>query len=272
MEAASAKRVPSEPEGPIQSGLREIGDLTEFAFRSATHLPGSTRYLSEALRQGAIMIRGTSLLMFVMNVFLGITVTSFAFFVLRPLGATDFVGFFSGYISPRQTAPDMFAVVFVAKVCAGMTAEIGAMRVQQEVDALESEAVDPMRYIVGTRVLGALIFVPVGAAIALIGQFVGDFLLGVVILHAVPSELLQRLQWFSQGPVDQLYALIQMACISIPCVLVACFYGLRTGGGPAGVGRSVAKSLLINVPLLHIIAGILAMGYYGQSLRIPIGG
>src|SRR2546427_766732 len=83
--------------------------------------------------------------------------------------------------------------------------EIGDLTVQQEIDALESEAVDPIRYIVGTRVLAVALFVPIGAAIALIGQFLGDYLLGVVILNAVPSELLQRLQWFSQGPSDQVY-------------------------------------------------------------------
>jgi len=268
----AAVRTSNKLAGPIEFGLREIGELTEFGFRSVKSLPGSTRYLSEALRQAAEIIRGTALLMLVMNVFLGITVTSFAFFVLRPLGATDFVGFFSGYISPRMVAVSMFGIVFVAKVCAGMTAELGAMRVQQEIDALESEAIDPVRYIVGTRVLAVLIFVPVGAAIALIGQFIGDYLLGVVILDAVPPELLQRLQWFSQSASDQIYALVTIFTFSVPCTLVACFYGLRTQGGPAAVGNSVAQSLLINIPLQNMIAGILAMSYYGQSLRVPIGG
>lgn len=268
---ASARRAAAR-EGSIEAGLRELGELTEFSARSVRELPSSTRYLSEALRQAAEIIRGTWLLMLVMNVFVAITVTSFAFFVLRPLGATDFVGFFSGYISPRMTAVCMFGMVFVAKVCAGMTAEIGAMRVQQEIDAIESEAVDPIRYIVGTRVLAVLMFVPVGASLALIGNFLGDYLLGVVILDAVPSELLQRLQWFSQGAADQIYALVTMFVFAVPCALVACFYGLRTTGGPAGVGSAVAQSLLINIPLQNIIAGVLAMAYYGQSLRVPIGG
>jgi phospholipid/cholesterol/gamma-HCH transport system permease protein len=258
--------------GSLGSGLREIGDLTAFAGASARSLPGSTRFMSEVFRQAAEIIRGTSLLMLVMNIFLGMTVTSFAFFVLRPLGATDFVGFFSGYISPRMVAVSMFGIVFVSKVCAGMTAQIGAMKVQEEIDALESEAIDPMRYIVGTKVLAALIFAPVGAAIALIGQFVGDYLLGVVVLQAVPSELLQRLQWYSQGPTDQLYALITILVMTVPCVMVACFYGLRTTGGPAAVGTAVARSLLVNIPLQNVIAGIFAMAYYGQSLRVPIGG
>lgn len=272
MEAATTGRSPEKRPGPVQTALGEVGDLTQFGFKSIAGLPSSARYLAEALRQAAVMIRGTSLLMLVMNVFMGITVTSFAFFVLQPLGATDFVGFFSGYISPRETAVTMFTVVFVSKICAGMTAEIGAMRVQQEVDALESEAVDPMYYVVGTRILATLVFVPIGAAIALIGQFVGDYLLGVVILHAVPSELLERLQWFSQGPTDQIYSLVTMGVVAVLTTVVACFYGLRTTGGPAEVGQAVSRSLLVNVPLMMILAGGLAIAYYGQSLRVPIGG
>jgi phospholipid/cholesterol/gamma-HCH transport system permease protein len=166
----------------------------------------------------------------------------------------------------------MFGIVFVSKVCAGMTAEIGAMRVQQEIDALESEAIDPMRYIVGTRILAALIYVPIGAAIALIGQFIGDYLLGVVILQAIPAELLERLQWFSQTPSDQIYAIVTIFVMTVPCVIVACFYGLRTRGGPAEVGQSVSRSLLVNIPLQNLIAGIFAMAYYGQNLHIPFGG
>jgi phospholipid/cholesterol/gamma-HCH transport system permease protein len=260
------------PEGPVVSTLREFGELTEFSAKAVRQLPGSARYLSEVFRQAAVIIRGTSVLMLVMNMFLGMTVTSFAFFVLRELGATDFVGFFSGFLTPRMVAVSMFGIVFVSKVCGGMTAEIGAMRVQQEIDALESEAIDPMRYIVGTRLLATLVFIPIGAAIALIGQFLGDYLLGVVILNAVPAELLERLQWFSQTPSDQIYAFVTMVVMSIPCTLVACFYGLRTRGGPAEVGQAVSRSLLVNIPLQNLIAGIFCMAYYGQNLHIPFGG
>jgi phospholipid/cholesterol/gamma-HCH transport system permease protein len=263
---------PPPPEGSTRATLREFGQLTEFGFRGLRYLPGSTRYLSEALRQAAIIIRGTSLLMLVMNVFYGITVASFAFFVLAELGATDFVGFFSGFLTPRMVAVSMFGIVFVSKICGGITAEIGAMRVQQEIDALESEAVEPMQYIVGTRVLGALLFVPIGAVIALIGQFIGNYLLAVVILHGVTPELLQRLQWFSQTPADQVYAFLTDLLVAVPCVLVACFYGLRTRGGPAEVGQAVSRSLLVNIPLQNIIAGTTAMAYYGYNLHIPFGG
>jgi phospholipid/cholesterol/gamma-HCH transport system permease protein len=270
--APSAAPLPPRLRGRVSGAIHSTGEWTEFLGRSLVGTAGTFRYFSEALRQSSGMIKGTLLLMLVMNIFLGITVTSFAFFVLRLLGATDFVGFFSGLLTPRMVAISMFGIVFVSKVCAGMTAEIGAMRVQQEIDAIESEAVDPIRYIVGTRVLAVIIFVPIGTAIALIGQFIGDYLLGVVILDAVPPELLQRLQWFSQGPKDQIYALITIFTFAIPCTLVACFYGLRTRGGPAEVGNAVAQSLLVNIPLQNIIAGVFVMAYYGDSIRVPIGG
>jgi phospholipid/cholesterol/gamma-HCH transport system permease protein len=263
---------PAGGPGALRSGLREMGDLAAFMGTSLKGLPKSTLYLSEGLRQAAILIKGTSLLLLVMNMFLGITVTSFAFFVLRPLGATDFVGFFSGYISPRHTGPQMFGLVFAAKVCSGMAAEIGAMKVQQEIDALRVEGIDPTHYIVGTRLIGVIIFVPIATAITLIGQFLGDYLNTVLVLQAVPAELLERLQWYSQSGFDQVVALSTIMFMAIPCTLVGCFYGLRTQGGPVAVGESVARSLLINIPLVNILPGTMALLVYGNNLHIPIGG
>jgi phospholipid/cholesterol/gamma-HCH transport system permease protein len=262
----------SAQRGKLMSFFAEAGELVVFSLRALAHLPGTLRYFSEVLRQASIIIRGTTLLMLYLNICLGISVVTFAFFLLRTLGASEFVGLFSGYITPRQVAPTMFGYVVAGKICTGMSAELGAMKIQEEVDALEATGVEPLRYLVGTRVLGFLIFVPIAAAVALIGQWIGDYVDAVVVLHGVPAATLNRLQWNVQGIGDQIYALVSMTAVAIPCALVACFYGLRVKGGPASVGGGAAKAVMINLVLVHVITGLAGVAYYGTNLRLPIGG
>ena len=264
---------PLEPAARPSTGfLREMGDLVVFAGQTVAALPGSLRYASEGLRQAALMLRGTILLMFVMEIFLGFTTTNFAFFFLRSIGASDYMGVVWGYAGPRQIAPSMFAYVFAARVCCGMAAELGAMRIQQEIDALESTGVDPMRYLVGTRLIGVLVFVPVGAMVALLGCLVGIYLNTVTVLHGIAPNVLMDVGWSVQRLADEAISTLTMGAIAIATATIACFYGLRTRGGPAAVGQSVARSLYMNLVLLHVVAMFFAVFFYGTDLHLPIGG
>ena len=261
-----------EAPGPAREVLRELGDMVVFTGQALKALPGSLRYTSEGLRQAAMMFRGTTLLIFVMEIFIGFTTTNFAFFFLRSIGASDYMGIVSGYAGPRQIAPSMFAYVFTARVCCGMAAELGAMKIQQEIDALESTGVDPMQYLVGTRILGVLLFVPVGAVVALIGILIGIYLNTVTVLHGISPHVLLDVNWSVQTISDQLICMLTIGVVSVVTAIVACFYGLRTTGGPAAVGTSVARSLYMNLVLLHVIAVFFAVFFYGTNLRLPIGG
>lgn len=258
--------------GPARRFLREMGDLVVFMGQAAAALPGSLRYASVALRQASMMLRGTIGLMLVMEIFLGFTTTNFAFFFLRSIGASDYMGIVSGYAGPRQLAPSMFAYVFTARVCCGMAAELGAMRVQQEIDALEATGVDPMRYLVATRLVAVMIFVPVGAAVALIGILIGIYLNTVTVLHGIAPNVLLDVNWSVQTIRDQLVNVLTVGAVSLITATVACFYGLRTRGGPAAVGASVARSLYMNLVLLHVVAVFFAVFFYGTDLHLPIGG
>ncbi|MCU1676947.1 MAG: hypothetical protein JWM93_1705 [Frankiales bacterium] len=258
--------------GPVGSALDGAGEWTTFFGRTVKGTFGTFPYFSEVLRQAAIMIAGTSLLMFVMNIFQGASVANFGFFFLRAIGAGDFMGLVSGYAGPRQTGVTMFGYVFCAKICCGMTAEIGAMKIQQEIDALESTGVDTMRYIVGTRMAAVLIFVPVAAALALIGQIVGVYLVTVTVVHGIAPATLLNVNWAVQTINDQIYSLFTMGLIAVVTASVAMFVGLRASGGPANVGAAVAKGILANLVILHVISAFCAIMFYGGSSKLPIGG
>ena len=263
---------PRPPDGAVRGILKEAGDLTAFSGQSLRALGYTPRYAAEVLRQAAILIRGTTLLMFVMNLFFGFSIMNFAFFFLRSIGASDFVGAATAFADPRVGATLMFGYVFTAKVCCGMVAELGAMKINEEIDAYESTGVDPLRYVVGTRILAVLIFLPIGSAVALIAETAGNYLDGVIILHGISGQGFLQLHWATQGLSDQVNVFITQGSIALLTTLAACFYGLRTAGGPAGVGSSVARSLIVNLVLVHMVAAFFTVLFYGTDLKMPIGG
>mgnify|MGYP001349951894 CR=1 FL=1 len=279
MASAATEAQPSVPAQPSVVGgsswvapIREAGELAIFCVQALIATPRALRYFAEVLRQTALMMRGTLLLVFTMNVFLGITVGNFAFFTLRSIGASDFMGLVSGYGAPRQLGVTMFGYVFTAKVCCAMAAELGAMRIQQEVDAYSSTGVDPIRYLVGTRLIAVVLFVPVAAFASLVGHIAGVYVMSVILLQGLPGGTLMSVHWAVQSLADQIFAISVMLGIAVSTALVACFYGLRTRGGPAAVGSSVARSLVVNLVLLHVVAVVFAMFVYGPDLKLPIGG
>jgi phospholipid/cholesterol/gamma-HCH transport system permease protein len=263
---------PRRPHGSVHTILSEAGDLTAFTGRSLWALGGTPRYAAEILRQAAILISGTTVLMFVMNAFFGFSIMTFAFFFLHSIGASDFAGAATAFADPRVGATLMFGYVFTAKVCCGMVAELGAMKINEEIDAYESTGVDPLRYVVGTRILAVLVFLPIGSAVALLAETAGNYLVGVIILHGISGQGFLQLHWGTQGLSDQVNVFITQGAIALMTVLVACFYGLRTSGGPSAVGASVSRSLVVNLVLVHLIAAFFTVWFYGTNLQMPIGG
>jgi phospholipid/cholesterol/gamma-HCH transport system permease protein len=270
---APAPKAPvARREGLLVAGLREAGDLTAFSGAAVRATAVAPRFASEALRHAKEMILGTSLMLFIMSGFIGISIANATYFLLRALGASDYLGLISGYVVPRQVTAGMFGYVFTAKVCCGMTSTLGAMRINQEIDALDSTGVDPLQYVVGTRIIATILFIPLATTLCLLGSFLGAYLEGVVVLGGIAGSSLTAVHWSVQSVNDQLFALASVTAIALSSVLVACFYGLRTRGGPDAVGRAVSRSLSVNLVLQHVIASVFVVLFYGSNIRLPIAG
>jgi len=261
------------PEARRKQGfLEEMGEFVLFSGQAVRALPGSLRYASEIMRINAVITRRTSILLFCMCAFLGLSASNFGFFFLRSIGASDFVGILPGLITPRQIAPQMFGYVFAGSVCCAIAAELGSARIGEEIDAYEAQGVDPMQLLVGTRILAVLLYVPLAAMIAMFGCFAGSYLVIVLILQGNTSgQLIDT--FFSIFPsISILYCVVSVFLVTLQCVLVACFYGMRDmGGGPDAVGGAVARSLAVNLVLLHFVFSLAALVFYGADLGVPIG-
>jgi phospholipid/cholesterol/gamma-HCH transport system permease protein len=168
----------------------------------------------------------------------------------------------------------MFGYVFAGSVCCAIAAELGSARIQEEIDAYESQGIDTMKMLVGTRLLAVLLYVPLAAVVAMFGIFCGSFLSVVVILQGNSAQQFVD-AYFSIFPTPSLfYCVITIGAMALQCALVACFYGMTGKGGgvgPAAVGGAVARSLALNLVLMHFVVSLFALVFYGGSLGTPIG-
>lgn len=140
--------------------VREVGDITGFSVRAVAAAPGASRYFAEVLRQCGQLIVGSTLVLLAMQAVIGGECGLFFVYLTRPLGATAAVGQLQVPCSLRELFPYMFGYIFAAKVGSGLVAEIGSMRISNEIDALDSIGIDPMKYVIGTRLIAVLLCVP----------------------------------------------------------------------------------------------------------------
>jgi phospholipid/cholesterol/gamma-HCH transport system permease protein len=268
----SSGSVPST-RSAFRSGVDELGELTAYSARTVRELPASLRYAAEVFRQLAILVRGSTVVIVTLVMFVGFSATNYGYYFLKAAGATDYIGLVPGVVGTRLIAALCFGYAFAAKVGCGLVAEIGAMKINEELDAYESEGVSTQRYVVGTRVIAALLFTPIITPIALAAATAGSYIDAVGVARAVPAATFFQFDWANQSLQDQFFALVMIVLLTTTIVLVSCYYGTRAEGGPAGVGRVVARSLVINLVMVHVILGLGdALVYGGANLGLPIGG
>src|ERR1700757_2788803 len=179
--------------------LEEVGELTTYAGRTLRDAPQAIRHVSEVFRQLALLIRGSTVLIGLMVGFIGISATNYGYYFLKSAGASDYVGLISGLGISRLAAPLVFGYTFAAKVGCGLVGELGAMEVNEELDAYDSEGVTAQRYVISTRVLAALLYVPIVAPVALVGGTAGAYFAAVTVLHAVPAQTFFHFVWANQA-------------------------------------------------------------------------
>jgi phospholipid/cholesterol/gamma-HCH transport system permease protein len=267
-EPARAKR-----RSAFRDVLAEAGELIIFSGRALKALVGVPRYTSEVLRQTALLVKGTTLMLAVMSAFFGFTLVNYSFFFFRTIGASDYVGVVVGLAGIRVGAIAMFAYTMASKVGCGIVAEIGAAKINEEIDAYEVEGVDPYRFIMGTRIVAAMLYIPIAAMVCLASLTFAGYLGSVAVLHGLSAEQYYSVNWSVIGLQDVLYMFVTMAVTGVLIVLVACFYGWRTSGGPSAVGDAVARSLIVNITLAHVIPALFTMNFYSpEHPNLNIGG
>ena len=216
-----------------------------------------------SMGSGALaMIGGTVFVVIFLSTAIGIEVGLEAYTTFGEIGVGALSGFFSAYFNTREAAPIMTCIALTATVGAGFTAQLGAMRVSEEIDAVEVMAVPSIPFLVTTRVIAGIIAVVPLFAIGVITMFVSTKLMVTIGFSQATGTYDHYFSTFLVSG-DMLLAVVKVIVTAIIVMSVCCYFGYTASGGPAGVGQAVGRAVrtsLIAVMVFDLAFGIAFWG------------
>jgi phospholipid/cholesterol/gamma-HCH transport system permease protein len=231
------------------------------------------RFFGEALRQSGILIVGSTTVIWSLVFITGLGPCGIeAAYFNQATGTPNYAGVFAAWCNLREAVPYAFGYMMSAKVGTGIVAELGAMRISEEIDALEVMGVDSMVFLCATRLLAAWIVLPFMYISAIGVGFLASYVAVVDQIGYTSAGGYLLIFWQFQNPTDFLYSVIKGMTMATAIVLVACYYGYNASGGPVGVGRATAKSMVLNLILVNLIGMLGTEVFWGTNPRAPIGG
>src|SRR5213078_3753082 len=191
--------------------LASLGEIARYCGRVMGLVYGGRvfKFFGEALRQAGILILGSTLVIWGLAFILGLQCGIEGAYFSRSVGAPANAGVFSAWCDLREIIPYAFGYMMAAKVGTGLVAEIGAMRISDEIDALEVMGISSMTFLVTIRLLAAILVLPFMYLAGIGAGFFASYLAVVQQIGEVSSGGFFLIFWMFQNPPDLLYSLIK---------------------------------------------------------------
>ncbi|MDT4916331.1 MAG: phospholipid/cholesterol/gamma-HCH transport system permease protein [Pseudonocardiales bacterium] len=274
---ATARRVVKAPLGMLD----QLGDQFAFYLKAIGWIPRTIRhYKKETLRilsevvfgSGSLaIIGGTVGVIGFMCFFTGTEVGLQGYAALDQLGVSSFSGFITAFFNTREIAPLVAGLALSATVGCGFTAQLGAMRISEEVDALEVMAVPSVPFLVTTRVIAGFIAVIPLYVIGLLSSYLASYAIVVYYYHDSAGTYSHYFHLFLP-PLDVIWSFFKVLIFAIVIILVHCYYGYHASGGPAGVGVAVGRAVRVAIVMLNILDFFLSFAIWGSTTSVRIAG
>ena len=264
----------------VVRGLAALGAHLAFYGRAFAAIPFALRRRDEIFRHvsditigaGALVAgAGTAGVIFFMAFFTGTQVGLEGFKGLQLIGAEAFTGFVSAFANTREITPLIAGITLAAQVGAGFTAELGAMRISEEVDALEVMAVRPIPYLVASRMIAAMIAVMPLYLISLFSSYIATRFMVVNYLGLSSGTYTHYFTLFLPA-TDVIYSLTKALVFAVIVVLIHCYYGYYASGGPAGVGVAVGRAIRTSIVAINIVNLLMSAIFWGAGETVRIAG
>jgi phospholipid/cholesterol/gamma-HCH transport system permease protein len=254
--------------------IASFGDIAKFSGRVVLEIfdGRAFRFFGESLRQAGILILGSAIVIWGLAFILGLQCGIEGAYFSRSVGAPSNAGTFAAWCDLREIMPYAFGYMMSAKVGTGLVAEIGAMRISDEIDALEVMGISSITFLCATRLLGAWLVLPAVYVGAVGAGFLASYVAVVQQIGEVSSGGYFVIFWMFQNPPDLVYSLIKGMAMATVLVLVGCYYGYTASGGPVGVGTATAKSMVLNTVMVHLVGMVGTQIFWGSNPRAPVGG
>jgi phospholipid/cholesterol/gamma-HCH transport system permease protein len=265
---------------PLAS-LDQLGSQLLFYMRALAWAPRSvTRYKREILRllaevalgRGALaVIGGTIGVITGLAFFTGTEVGLQGYAALNQIGTSAFSGFVSAYFNTREISPLIAGIALTATVGSGFTAQLGSMRISEEVDALEVMAVPSLPFLVTTRIIAGLIAVVPLYVVGLLSSYFATRLT-VTMFFGQSTGTYDHYFTLFLPPEDVLWSFGKVLVFAVVVILIHCYHGYHATGGPAGVGVAVGHGVRTSIVAINVVDLLLSMAIWGTTTTVRLAG
>jgi phospholipid/cholesterol/gamma-HCH transport system permease protein len=259
----------------------KIGDQVLFYGKALGGIPhAAVHFRKEIIRliaeisMGAgtlAMIGGTVVIVGFLTLATGGVLAIHGYSSLGNIGIEALTGFLSAFINVRIAAPIVAGIGLAATFGAGVTAQLGAMRINEEIDALESMGIPPVEYLVSTRIIAGMTAITPLYAIAVIMSFVAAQFTTVVLLGQ-SGGLYDHYFYTFLNPIDLLWSFLQAILMAITILLIHTYFGYFAAGGPAGVGAAVGNAVRTSLVAVVSVTLLVSLSIYGSNGNFNLSG
>jgi phospholipid/cholesterol/gamma-HCH transport system permease protein len=272
-----ARRVAHAPGATLDA----LGGQMSFYLRAIAWTPRTLRrYKKEVLRLLAEVTFGTGALAVIggtvgvitfLSFFTGTEVGLQGYAALNQIGTGAFTGFISAYFNTREIAPLSAGLALSATVGCGFTAQLGAMRISEEIDALEVLAVPSVPFLVTSRLIAGFVAVIPLYVVGLLSSYLATRTI-TTLYYGQSAGTYDHYFHLFLPPGDVIRSFVKVLLFAIVIMLVHCYYGYTAKGGPAGVGVAVGKAVRTAIVAINVIDFFLSLAMWGANATVRLAG
>ncbi|QIK76720.1 ABC transporter permease [Nocardioides piscis] len=261
--------------------IEEYGDQLLFYAKAMAAVPRALRnYRREiwtiladvAFGSGGLsLIAGSAGVIAFLAFFAGTEVGIQGYASLSQIGVAKFTAFISAYFNTREVAPLVSSIALAATVGCGYTARLGAMRISEEIDALEVMGIPSLPFLVTTRIIAAFIAVIPLYLVALLSSYLSPRLITTMIYGQSTGTYDHYFIQFLP-PIDMFWSFGKLIILAVMIILIHCYYGYTASGGPAGVGQAVGRAIRTSIVTVVVADFFLSFAIWGSTTTVRITG
>jgi phospholipid/cholesterol/gamma-HCH transport system permease protein len=230
------------------------------------------RYIGEVWWYAAFLAIGSTPVVLLLVAFTGLQCSVEAYYSLSQIGAQGLVGVFNALCDMREITPLFFGFALGAKIGCGLVAELGTMRVNEELDALDVMGMPTVRYVVTSRVIAALLIMPFMYFLALASSFTASWFVQHFQVGLISDGAYFDYFWRFLNIKDLVFSMIKAVSFAFLIILVAIYYGFHVTGGAVGIGKAVAKTMAVALVMTVLMNAFLTQLFWGVDANLPIPG
>jgi phospholipid/cholesterol/gamma-HCH transport system permease protein len=265
----------------LVDATRALGEQTAFYGKSLMFIGDAVRrYPGEVLRLIAVMgmgtgalavIGGTVVIIGFLTLSTGALIAVQGYNTLSNVGIEALTGFLSAFLNVRFIAPATAGVALAATIGAGATAQLGAMRINEEIDALEVMGIRAITYLASTRIVAGVVVVIPLYTVAILMSFLATRF-GTTIIYGQSRGVYDHYFSTFLRPTDLVWSFVAALGMAAAVMVVHTYYGFTASGGPAGVGEAVGRAVRTSITATVFVLLSITLSVYGQSGNFNLAG